>query len=560
MKLLPPASTAALLLATTTTTTAYVLPSSSPNSDLIPRYVSGLVAPSSYTYSWAIDGYRLALNTTGAPSYLTRYTVSKDATSTTQQHVDSCTAFCEKTAGCAMASVIKFLNFDEGTVICAVYGTVLPKTEAKYTTGLFNGKGEVKASYSFARNAGAVKGAVTSSTVRSATTSSSAIAAQSSTKSSSTISSPSTASTRGTSTTASTTTSTQSTTTTSSASTSTSSSSASTSTSSASTSTSPAPAPSSTPIYDQWQWIDVPGTSCADGTATGFALSLHANSTELVLSLQQGGSCYDYQTCYVDKRAYNVGGSTSPAFNNATFYSQNQPSSLKGWFPFARGNQYNPWANSNYAWIPYCTGDFHAGDNVVDYNGRTTYHKGWGNVKLDVGKVKEMVPGVKRVWLIGSSAGGFGSILQYQNVQDTFGVRVDLLVDSAETPFSILRHPSQNIQPPNKARCPNCNDTNFDSYIVGLAQANPTARFGSTSWSNDSTIPANQGVSSQDFATEVERLFTEEDETTTNARNYMVEGSGHILLYTTQYSAKDGYTMANWLNKFKTDDAGWSSH
>ncbi|CDR88969.1 uncharacterized protein SPSC_06341 [Sporisorium scitamineum] len=501
---------------------------------LQPRYVSGFVAPSGYTYSWAIDGYRLALDTQGAKTYLTRSTVSKDAASTTQQHVNSCVATCEKTASCAMAHIIKFESFPEGNVICALYSATAAKSDAKYTTGLFNGAGTVKASYTFTRNGGQVKISTTTSTITTTATTSVTTSTSVTTTRQSTATSITSTSTSATTSTSSTTTS---------------------SSTAPSTSTSTV---SSTIAYDQWVWVDVPGTTCANGKQTGLAVNLHPSSTDLVIALQGGGSCYDYQTCYVDKRAYNI----DNGFTNATFWSQNQPDTLKWWFPFARNNQYNPWQTANYAFIPYCTGDFHAGDNVAQYSGASssTWHKGWRNGKLDMGKLKEMLPGVKRVWISGSSAGAFGSILQYQNAQDIFGVRVDLLADSGETPLSILVHPSQNIQTPDKSRCPNCDDNSFDSYIVGLAQANTGSRFASMSWSNDTTIPVNQGVSFDDFSKELVRLFAEENDNTSNARNFMVPGSGHMLLYTTQYNAADGYTQATFLNKFRTDDPGWSSH
>lgn len=470
--------------------------------DLEPRYVGGFVAPSGYTYSWVIDGYRLALDTKGLKSYLTRYTVSKDAKSTSQAHVDACVRFCDKTQGCAMASVIRFIDFSEGSVICAVYSATEPKSDAEYTTGLFNGPGQVKASYTFTRNAGPVPYQQSSTTSPSTTATATPTSASCSCSNSS---------------------------------------------------------PTPTPVYDQWVWVDVPGTTCADGSQTGMAINLHANSDELIIGYQQGGSCYDYNTCYVEKRAYNM----ANGFHNSTFWSQDQPDTLKWWFPFARDNQWNPWQQSNYAWIPYCTGDFHAGDNVVQYSGASsaTHHKGWQNGKLDMAKLRQLLPNLNRVWISGSSAGAFGSILQYQNAQDAFaGVRVDLLADSGETPLPITVHPSQNIQVPNKSRCPNCNDDDFDSYIVGLAQANTGSRFASMSWSNDTTIPVNQGISYDAFSQELVKLFNQENTETSNAKNFMVQGSGHILLYTTQYNAADGYTQATFLNKFKTDDPNWSSH
>ncbi|KAJ1024094.1 hypothetical protein NDA16_002933 [Ustilago loliicola] len=70
--------------------------SQSTPSDFTKRYVQGFVAPSGYNYSWVIDGYRLALDASGIKSYITRSTISKDASSTTQTHVNQCVGFTEK--------------------------------------------------------------------------------------------------------------------------------------------------------------------------------------------------------------------------------------------------------------------------------------------------------------------------------------------------------------------------------------------------------------------------------------------------------------------------------
>ncbi|SAM86248.1 uncharacterized protein UBRO_20047 [Ustilago bromivora] len=77
---------------------------------------------------------------------------------------------------------------------------------------------------------------------------------------------------------------------------------------------------------------------------------------------------------------------------------------------------------------------------------------------------------------------------------------------------------------PDKSRCPNCNDASFDSYIVGLAQANPTSKFASISWTNDTRIPVNQGIGFDEFQVEITRLFNEQDTATSNAGNFKVSG------------------------------------
>lgn len=305
----------------------------------------------------------------------------------------------------------------------------------------------------------------------------------------------------------------------------------------------------------------MPGTQCGNGSPTGFAVNLYPGSTELIIRFQEGGSCYDYNTCWVQNKAYNMNG-----FSNASFYSQQQPSKLSGWYPFDRSASGNGWQKSNMVWLPYCTGDFLSGDNVVTYslngNSRVTYHKGWSNSKLMLGKLSGMLPGMTRVWVTGTSAGGFATPLRYQDAQDAFaGARVDLLADSGETPLSILIRPSQNIQVPDKPRCPNCNDSSFDSYLPALAQANPGSRFASMSYTPDTVIPTNQGVAQTDFNNELLRLWNVENTQTSNARQLVVPVQGHGVLFGgAGQTAADGTVVGDWLRDFKTDSPNWSSH
>uniref|UniRef100_V5EVU4 Uncharacterized protein n=1 Tax=Kalmanozyma brasiliensis (strain GHG001) TaxID=1365824 RepID=V5EVU4_KALBG len=534
---------------------------------LEPRYVSGLVAPSGYNYSWAIDNWRMALNTTGLRSYLNRTTIDATATATNQTFVNACTQFCERTSGCAMVHLIMFADFPEGNMICAVYDAPSPRSESKYTKGMWGGNGTVRASYTFTRNAGRVAQVATSSSLSLSSSASTSASLSSSSASSASTSAAFSAST-SLSTASAAATSSASTTSADSYVPTTSSTQFSAASSGTLSSTSPSSSPSTTttaattaatsPTNSNWTWIDVPGTQCGDGSPTGLAVSLLPSSSDLLIRLQEGGSCYDASTCYRQNRVYNMNG-----FNGTTFLAQNQPQALANWFPFNRQNPTNPWRGANLAFIPYCTGDLHGGDNVVTYEGagRTTWHKGFQNGRLDLVKLREMLPDVQRVWIAGTSSGAFGTVLQYQNAQDAFaGVRIDLLQDSGETPLPATFRPTWNTHVPDQTRCPLCDDSNFDSYIVGLAKANPAARFASVSATNDTQIPRNQPVTPDQHYLELQRLWKQMDAETINARSLVVPGQGHGMLFNANRAAADSTDMWSWLAQFKNDDPNWSSH
>ncbi len=76
-------------------------------------------------------------------------------------------------------------------------------------------------------------------------------------------------------------------------------------------------------------------------------------------------------------------------------------------------NESNPFANWNYLYIPYSTGDFHIGNNSVEYskNGKTyeSYHNGRNNVLAALEWFQQNSGTPSNILICGESAGGFGA-------------------------------------------------------------------------------------------------------------------------------------------------------
>src|SRR5687767_14480794 len=51
------------------------------------------------------------------------------------------------------------------------------------------------------------------------------------------------------------------------------------------------------PAAPAWQWIEVAGSICRNGSVAGFHVSRSDTSKGILLYLEGGGSCYDPQTC-----------------------------------------------------------------------------------------------------------------------------------------------------------------------------------------------------------------------------------------------------------------------
>ena len=62
-------------------------------------------------------------------------------------------------------------------------------------------------------------------------------------------------------------------------------------------------APSLPPLTkNTWSWIDVPGTSCGDGSQTGVGMN-PGDGPGLLVFMNGGGACFDYVSCFVAKAA-----------------------------------------------------------------------------------------------------------------------------------------------------------------------------------------------------------------------------------------------------------------
>jgi hypothetical protein len=89
----------------------------------------------------------------------------------------------------------------------------------------------------------------------------------------------------------------------------------------------------------------------------------------------------------------------------------------------------------DFVFIPYCTGDLHSGNTVTnmtlaDGGIMPTYFYGGRDMEIFLERLVPTFPSVTRVWLLGTSAGGFGTIFDFNLVATAFGIGVDIIDDS----------------------------------------------------------------------------------------------------------------------------------
>lgn len=165
-----------------------------------------------------------------------------------------------------------------------------------------------------------------------------------------------------------------------------------------------------------WKYFEIPGAECRDGSKAGIGVNLASTSKNLVVFLQGGGGCFNATTCQ-----------SNPAKVSPAEVRQNDDGI------FARGNADNPVAGWNYVFVPYCTGDDHAGNNPAGNVPGVGAQKfvGYENMRLILETLRATFPSTTRVLLTGSSAGGVGAAANYGQAQKAFpNIPVNMVDDS----------------------------------------------------------------------------------------------------------------------------------
>jgi hypothetical protein len=181
-----------------------------------------------------------------------------------------------------------------------------------------------------------------------------------------------------------------------------------------------------------WNWVDIPGATCIDGSPTGIGVR-YGISDELVIFFEGGGGCFNEATCGLFYASF-------ANFDQLTFDLIWQTTVLQsGIFSTLSGE--NPVRDWNFIYIPYCTGDVHAGaapnTPVPDFAfGQPQQFVGYTNVHHFLDRVVPTFADTSHVLVTGISAGGFGAAFNYDRIADAFADTKVTLIDDSGPPLT----------------------------------------------------------------------------------------------------------------------------
>lgn len=238
-----------------------------------------------------------------------------------------------------------------------------------------------------------------------------------------------------------------------------------------------------------WSWVPIEGSVCRDGTPTGIGVFERPGATRLMIYLEGGGACFNGLSCQL-----NSGHFDAESFAQVSFTGLLDTT-----------NAANPFADASIVYVPYCTGDVHAGSaENVDVPGPGgpdgQMFVGHDNVRRALARIAPTFPGMEEVVLAGVSAGGFGTWLNYDQVARTFceepvtllddsgpALTDDYLTPCLQSRWRQLWNLAETL-PEGCTDCTGADGGGISNVVPFLADQYADARFGLISSTRDQTI------------------------------------------------------------------------
>ncbi len=323
---------------------------------------------------------------------------------------------------------------------------------------------------------------------------------------------------------------------------------------------------------DTWTWVDVPGSLCMDGSMSGFGIYPSSKSKKLLIFMQDGGACFNTTTC---AGVFNPDG-----YGADKFAGFSGPGGQGSRGIFAKDNDLNAFKDYSMIYVPYCSGDIHAGSRT-ELNDYGKISLGYENYQKYLNTFYAAFLDVEQVVVSGSSAGGFGAVVNFDQTAEKFDIsNIHLLDDSAPPLSDTYNTPALQshlrdqweLGPSMPEDCTDCEGANgggLGNFTTFLARKYPESRFGYIQSYRDGTMklffgfgnPFPNGAPLDDatMTAAVKELrdvkFAEDD----NLHMYSIDSGEHVKLYDNSDSISGGVSLKQWLKDFESGAASWGT-
>ena len=181
-----------------------------------------------------------------------------------------------------------------------------------------------------------------------------------------------------------------------------------------------------------WERVELAGTKCSDGSQYKFWVHDSPSSNNLVIMYEGGGACWDYESC---SGALGLLGASNPNGLADDYITQQKAryvsplvNGADPGFPL-RSKTDIATKDWDVAYMPYCTGDVHVGNNVVTYNDPSGvnppinfHHMGYTNSTEALDFLNGRFPVIGDMLITGFSAGGVASGALYNEARQRLNI------------------------------------------------------------------------------------------------------------------------------------------
>jgi len=273
-----------------------------------------------------------------------------------------------------------------------------------------------------------------------------------------------------------------------------------------------------------------------------------SKSDNLIIYLEGGGACWS-GFCQANATAEAANQGKIPA--GGILSTDPAVSAVAGW---------------NLVYLPYCDGSVFSGDNEFPNEMPPRYHHGLKNLSAGIDLAKSLYPNPKRIFLAGSSAGGYGTLvgtgvvrLQYETNELMVFNDSGVGLSNPQNP-AMLAHIKSDWQftqyvPPSCTEC----QTGQETAIIGWSlQHDPTLRVSAFSSYGDSVIA---GIFLQMPAADFKTLLLSEtgkihDAYPDRFERFFINGGQHTTLFSLG-TAVNGVTVGDWTKAMVNKTSAW---
>ena len=302
-----------------------------------------------------------------------------------------------------------------------------------------------------------------------------------------------------------------------------------------------------------WTKIEPGGeTRCAHNTP--YAYWVRPGTTNNVfVYFQGGGGCYSAETCGL-KGSYkdDVTDNDDPDYTIGGVFNLEHPE--------------NPFRDYTMVFVPYCTGDVHAGNLVKTYtrsSGKAfdIYHRGYVNAGTALSWIYANVEQPDSIFVAGCSAGSIGSILHTPHILQQYPhTPVTQLGDSgggltSYIPWNIDADYDAGKYFPgwiSGMQAEIAQSFTLSGFTAAAANHYPATTFAQYNAANDSTQRryfTADGGAEEDFAAALQTSLNEVHKNSDNFRSYTATGERHCILKHAHFYAEDtnGVRFRDWV-------------